>query len=413
VPEYEIDDGGSTVGRTLLIVAFIIGIALTLPPPAEAATLLVDDDAVQCPRAQWRSIQAAVVAAGVSDTIEVCPGTYAEQVIIDSDKSGLTLRATMPRAATIRAPDAPANFGALPIVLVNGARNVTIDGFAIQGLLSIVLCSPTVLAGVMVERGGGVTVRRSVINAIHPVDRSLDWCFRGYGVYAVATTLEPATSVIVSETRIDTYLTGGAFAAGAGADATLERNEIVGDGITADGAQVGVEIRTGAIAALVDNDIRLNAIRAQSIETAPDAARATGVSLVQTRNVRVERNRVSMNDYGITLIDATNTTVRGNQVTDSAAAGIVAFAGSRSNTFEGNSVRSTGSALPSGATTAGVTPDIFPGASDTSSGASRPRAINPIDCIDFSTGAASAGSANQWRGNTGLTAIPAGLCGSG
>ncbi|MGD9890716.1 MAG: hypothetical protein AB7U18_05415, partial [Dehalococcoidia bacterium] len=239
--------------RRLLIAACMIGIVLTLPRPAAAATLLVDDDAVQCPGAQWQSIQAAIAAAAVADTIEVCPGTYAEQVIIDPDKSGLTLRATMPGAATIRAPEAPVNFGALPIILVNGARNVTIDGFIIQGPLAIVLCSPTVLAGVMVERGGEVTVRRSVIGAIHPVDRSLDWCFRGYGIYAVATSSEPTTRVVVDESRIDSYLTGGVFVTGTGADATLEGNQIAGDGIVAGSVQVGIEIRAGAIAALVDN----------------------------------------------------------------------------------------------------------------------------------------------------------------
>ena len=87
------------MGRGLLIAAFMIGIALTVPPPATAVTLPVDDDAAQCPTAQWRSIQEAVTAAAAGDTIEVCPGTYAEQVRIDPDKNGLTLRATMPRRA--------------------------------------------------------------------------------------------------------------------------------------------------------------------------------------------------------------------------------------------------------------------------------------------------------------------------
>jgi parallel beta-helix repeat protein len=400
------------MGRGLLIAAFMIGIALTVPPPATAVTLLVDDDAAQCPTAQWRSIQEAVTAAAAGDTIEVCPGTYAEQVRIDPDKNGLTLRATMPRAATIQAPPAPANFGALPIVLVDGARNVTLDGFVIQGPLSIVLCSPTVLAGVMIERGGEVTVRRSVISAIRPVDQTLNWCFRGYGVAVVATSADPPTSASVAETRIDTYLSGGVHATGAGATATLTRNEIVGEGIAAGGEQFGVEIRAGAIATVVDNDIRLHTARAQTVDTAPDAARSSGIRLIQTTGVRVERNRVGMNDYGITLANATNTTVRGNQVVDSGAAGIVGFAESRGNTFDGNSVRSTSTAPASGAPAAGVTPEIFPGGGSTSDSAGRPRGTNPIDCIDFSTGAGTAGTANQWRGNTGLTAIPAGLCGS-
>ena len=45
-----------------------------------AATLVVDDDKVQCPDAGFTSIQAAVNAANSGDRINVCPGTYREQV---------------------------------------------------------------------------------------------------------------------------------------------------------------------------------------------------------------------------------------------------------------------------------------------------------------------------------------------
>ena len=40
---------------------------------AQASTLLVDDDRVQCPSAAYTTIQAAVDAAAPGDTILVCP----------------------------------------------------------------------------------------------------------------------------------------------------------------------------------------------------------------------------------------------------------------------------------------------------------------------------------------------------
>src|SRR2546425_6584433 len=72
---------------------------------AGPARLLVDDDLVQCPTAQYMSIQAAVNDAQPGDHIDVCPGTYHEQVIISgSGKNNIQLRSTKQWAAVIKAP---------------------------------------------------------------------------------------------------------------------------------------------------------------------------------------------------------------------------------------------------------------------------------------------------------------------
>src|SRR5919108_5122516 len=50
--------------------------------PALAADLFVDDDGVECPDAEFTTIQEAVDAAAPGDRIRVCPGTYDEQISI-------------------------------------------------------------------------------------------------------------------------------------------------------------------------------------------------------------------------------------------------------------------------------------------------------------------------------------------
>src|SRR5580700_3387877 len=53
---------------------------------ASAATLIVGPGGVsgpRCPNPAYSSIQAAVTAASAGDTVFICPGIYAEQVVIN------------------------------------------------------------------------------------------------------------------------------------------------------------------------------------------------------------------------------------------------------------------------------------------------------------------------------------------
>src|SRR5689334_14363270 len=76
----------ATRARTTLIAALLAtglgGGALFAATPAHAAaTLLVDDDGVQCPTATFTTINAAVAAASDGSTVQVCAGTYNESVV--------------------------------------------------------------------------------------------------------------------------------------------------------------------------------------------------------------------------------------------------------------------------------------------------------------------------------------------
>jgi parallel beta-helix repeat protein len=66
----------------ILLSAFACFSAVT---PAFAATVVVDNDFIDCPQADFSSIQAAVLAAQPGDKILVCPGTYAESVLVSKD----------------------------------------------------------------------------------------------------------------------------------------------------------------------------------------------------------------------------------------------------------------------------------------------------------------------------------------
>ncbi len=117
-----------------LVIAAVLG-SVT----AHAANLIVDDN-LQCPGAQFSTIQSAVNAANPNDTIRVCPGTYAEQVRIDKDlkvegisfgNDNLVLLLPGALAANSSSLVSGAPFAA--ILLVDGARKVDLSNLTVDG----------------------------------------------------------------------------------------------------------------------------------------------------------------------------------------------------------------------------------------------------------------------------------------
>lgn len=100
---------------------------------ASAATLTVDDDGVQCPAPDHNTIQAAINASvsGV-DTVEVCSGTYAENLNLAKD---ITLNGAQDGAdARGRVAGESVVTGAgILLELDTGAAGATVDGFTFMG----------------------------------------------------------------------------------------------------------------------------------------------------------------------------------------------------------------------------------------------------------------------------------------
>src|SRR6266849_6614761 len=112
------------------------------PALASPGTLWVNDDdpngglyvapGTSCDDPGYPTIQSAVNAAAPGDRINVCPGTYTEEVTIPAGKDNILLRSVQAWAAIIKAP--PVMLGPTKaIVRVTGASGVTILAFTITG----------------------------------------------------------------------------------------------------------------------------------------------------------------------------------------------------------------------------------------------------------------------------------------
>src|SRR6201996_6098202 len=111
----------------------VVGILMwcAMAQRASAQVILVDDDKVQCPNAQYTSISQAVSSAPGGSVIRVCPGTYVEQVTI----SNKTLRIEGDNGAIVMPPTMSANGmdpvsgeGIAAAILVENSSNVGSEG---------------------------------------------------------------------------------------------------------------------------------------------------------------------------------------------------------------------------------------------------------------------------------------------
>jgi parallel beta-helix repeat protein len=389
----------------LVLALLLLGWSPVAVAPVAAATLLVDEDGRQCPSATFTTIQAAIAAAAVGDTITVCSGTYAEQLRFDPGKDGLTLRAQFAQDVMLTPPDALVNFDGLALITVHGARQITIEGLHLRGPIPIDLCVPTPLSGVLVEAGGAVTVRQTRITAIEATDPAVraGHCSPGYGILVRAPTPEPRTTATLIANQVEQYLTSGIRVEGAGAAATMQQNQIRSSDSPAPSGRAGIAVGQGATAMIADNEIGSQGRAGPGLGEAP----TVGIRLTAVSGVQVRDNRVTGSDQGIALTETTASTLRANQLQDYRTYGIALVDGAARNTLADNRLGPTTSP-PAPSPMTGVTATIFPDAATPNS--TPVGSLVAIDCLDATMGVGTAGTANQWLRNQGHTAIPAGLC---
>jgi parallel beta-helix repeat protein len=131
--------------------------------PAFARTIVVDNDFADCPQAETHSIQVAVGRAEAGDKILVCPGIYAESVVITTPKSDLRIEAQgAPGEVVLQGTSAQlAGF-----YLLN-TTGVLVQGFTVQGF-GIPSPHPgeppfTIQgANIRIEGEGGNTIRKNI-----------------------------------------------------------------------------------------------------------------------------------------------------------------------------------------------------------------------------------------------------------
>ena len=298
----------------------------------------------------YTSIQTAVNSVPAGSTIKICPGTYAEQVLITKKLTliGVSADGLMGTAAsgannpTIVSPAAGVVVNAFdlfdnsgiaaqiavvpppsaPPVIVN-ISNITVDGSNSQ----IAGCAPD-LVGIYYSNASGTI--NHVATRFQDLGSGLGGCQSGLGIYVQSGYSGGGTSVTTIEnSSVHDYQKNGITVDGLGTISTVMGNYVVGAGATPVIAQNGIQVSDGATGKVTNNTVT------DDVYISPDGGpyySATGILLYDSggtsaTNLTVSGNTVSNSQGGIVAYSdnlygtADYNTITSNKVTTSPAAG--------------------------------------------------------------------------------------------
>lgn len=224
-----------------------------------SATLLVDDDKVQCPNAAYTSIQAAVNAASPGDKINVCPGTYREQVRVTKrltirgiEVANQNLALVMPNAVLANSTSTATGNPIAAIILVEGASKVTLTHLAVDGTNNGLGDCATNLAGIYYRNASG-TVNDVAVRNIE-LAPTLFGCQSGIGVL-VQSGGGGRSKVDILDSSIHDYQKNGIVASEVGTEVNISGNAVSGIGPTPQIAQNGIQVSFGAKGTIDNNSV--------------------------------------------------------------------------------------------------------------------------------------------------------------
>ncbi len=383
------------------------------------AQLFVDDDHMQCPNAQFSSIQLAVDAAQPGDTINVCPGTYHEQVKINKR---LTVRGIavgnldqaiiMPAPAVMNSTSLTSGLPIAAIVLVRNTNDVTLTNLTIDGLTNgINGCAP-VLVGVYYRNASGQVDSLAVRNI--KLGTGLEGCQSGLGIF-VQSGNGGRSRVEITNNSVHDYQKNGITANEAGTEATIRGNAVSGIGSSPIIAQNGIQVAFGGTGTVDSNSV-INHIYGLCVSATNCPDTAANILIFDSNGVRVTRNttgKAQLNIYyqgnrgevsnntifdtdvfdGLALVGNMNKAsnnsifnsdeaavfVQGNRnevnanTINETPIGILEFAPSSNNNFNGNRFFNTGlKIVPAGSSLAAPTSSLAAGGTQRSTSPAQP-----------------------------------------
>jgi pectin methylesterase-like acyl-CoA thioesterase len=308
-------------------------VALGAADGAAGATLVVGQKA-SCEGVQFAKIQDAVNAASPGDTVQVCPGVYAEQVTISKPlqligNNGAILQ---PSGAAANTTGLGSGQSIAAILLVENATDVTVRNITVDGTdADINACAPD-LVGVFFRNASGLLSRIALRN--EKLSSSFNGCQSGSAI--LVQSGGGGTSVVsILDSSIHDYQKNGITANETGTQVTIEGNFVTGLGPTTGAAQNGIQIGFGAAGTIRHNTVA-NHIWAPCVSVDSCTATADDILIFQSDDVQINNNVAGVSQTGMAIV-GNNAKVFDNQIYDSQIFDSIELIGN-SNTAERNTI---------------------------------------------------------------------------
>jgi hypothetical protein len=273
---------------------------------AGAETVIVGPSDGTCPSAFFSRIQNAIDAAPPGTTIELCPGTYPEQLFVTKRVRimGSPGARLVPPALPLRTTSLRSGRLVAAAIILRGPA--TIDGLAIDASAhGVTTCDGTepLLAGIYV-RGVAASIFGTSVTGTR-IANAPSGCANGVGILVQGGGGTPR--VRVEGNSIDGYQRAGIVVQDPGVRASVKENVVRGDGDTPERVQNGIEASNGARATIQDNVVRDNAG-----PSGPACDLDAGI-VVDTPRAQLRGNQLENDAVGIRL-GSRGHTVRENAV---------------------------------------------------------------------------------------------------
>jgi len=307
-------------GRRRVAVIWAVVFALMVAyPPFAASDVTVGTCAGPL---TFTSIQAAVTAAPSGSTVRICPGTYAEQVVVTKPLTLRGLRAGGSSGAVIVPPSSLAAVIRLLTtdcvvyqILAQGAQNVNLQNLSVDWLnhdlptaTTTGSCSsPDDVMGILYQNASGmvsnVVTRNQQLPAV-PGNQA------GEGIFVESSGGK--SQITVQNSAVHDFQKNGITTNGVGISVQIQNNSVRGSGPNPDIAQNGIQLGYGAT-----GEVESNAL--SDFVYSGEGFVATGILVVGSRGADLEENIVGNTQGGIATVsipgsDADKTSIHDNWI---------------------------------------------------------------------------------------------------